>query len=423
MLWSRLLRAIKILLFFSLMLLLLTPQWPEFGDPAYRLTAIVGLRHFDFAGWELNAIGAKVQAAVTGSQNLLDAAAQKEAVLAYMETLRQAQQLDAQMTRLYVDPTATDVDTAVRPLQAQYAALRESLAAQQPVVEAIVQAQVGTILVEEGFGVAGYAWPPVLMHMTPLPTVLMVSPRDRIEREYSLTLMTGMTTPQQDAIETAVYDDLDRSALVVPIGGMGTIPAMIQETSWLNWLAEVTAHEWSHHWMGFHPVGWNYTTDPQVRVINETVASIIDREIGEQVIGRYYPELVPPDTAPAPPASAPGAEAPPPFDFTAEMGETRLAVDALLADGQIDAAEAYMEARRRVFVENGYAIRKLNQAYFAFYGAYAAQPGGATGADPIGPTVREIRRLSPTLRDFMDNMAQVGSFAELMAVLGRLQGG
>ncbi|HRO24702.1 MAG TPA: hypothetical protein PLR07_10460, partial [Promineifilum sp.] len=59
-------------------------------------------------------------------------------------------------------------------------------------------------------------------------------------------------------------------------------------------------------------------------------------------------------------------------------------------------AEDYMEQRRRVFLDNGYNIRKLNQAFFAFYGGYAAEPGGAAGEDPIGPMLREIRAAGAT---------------------------
>jgi len=53
------------------------------------------------------------------------------------------------------------------------------------------------------------------------------------------------------------------------------------------------------------------------------------------------------------------------------MRETRIRVDKLLAQGRIEEAEAYMEERRQEFVAHGYYIRKLNQAYFAFHGAYA----------------------------------------------------
>jgi hypothetical protein len=102
------------------------------------------------------------------------------------------------------------------------------------------------------------------------------------------------------------------------------------------------------------------------------------------------------------------------------MAETRTRVDEMLAAGQIGVAEAYMEARRQEFVANGYQIRKLNQAYFAFYGAYADEPG-ATGTDPVGPMVQEIRDLSPSLHEFLQTMVPIGSFEELRETLERLK--
>ena len=101
---------------------------------------------------------------------------------------------------------------------------------------------------------------------------------------------------------------------------------------------------------------------------------------------RYYPEYLPPEALPTPvdeSASQPGTS-PPPFDFNAEMHQTRVIVDRLLAQGKIDDAESYMEQRRVFFWENGYHIRKLNQAYFAFYGAYADQPAGSSRSRPGG---------------------------------------
>ncbi len=82
---------------------------------------------------------------------------------------------------------------------------------------------------------------------------------------------------------------------------------------------------------------------------------------------------------------------PPVFDFNAEMHVTRVRADELLAQGKIEEAEQYMEARRKVFWDNGYQIRVLNQAYFAFHGAYADVPGGAAGEDLVGPAVRKLR--------------------------------
>jgi hypothetical protein len=227
-------------------------------------------------------------------------------------------------------------------------------------------------------------------------------------------------------LETAVFEQVNLSALVVPLGGLGTYPAMIRETSNLNWLVEVTAHEWAHHWMTFFPVGWNYH-DPQVRIINETIASIIDQEIANRVIDRYYPELAPPPAASIPPPPAeitPLAQpAPPPaFDYGAELASTRVRAEELLAMGDIEGAEAYMEERRLVFLQNGYGIRKLNQAYFAFYGAYAAVPG-ATGSDPTGPMLRDIQAHTNSLREFMEAVAPIANFADLERIWAEIMGG
>jgi hypothetical protein len=44
------------------------------------------------------------------------------------------------------------------------------------------------------------------------------------------------------------------------------------------------------------------------------------------------------------------------------MRQTRLIVESLLGEGKIDEAERYMEERRQLFVQEGFEIRKLNQA-------------------------------------------------------------
>ena len=108
---------------------------------------------------------------------------------------------------------------------------------------------------------------------------------------------------------------------------------------------------------------------------------------------------------------------PPPFDFRAEMHETRVTADRLLAKGKIDEAESYMEKRRQVFWDNGYLLRKLNQAYFAFNGAYADVPGGAAGEDPVGPAVRKLREQSDSLADFINTIGFMTSFEELQKAI------
>ena len=99
------------------------------------------------------------------------------------------------------------------------------------------------------------------------------------------------------------------------------------------------------------------------------------------------------------------------------MHETRTTVDAMLAEGKIEEAEAYMEARRLIFLQNGYLLRKINQAYFAFFGAYADSPGGAAGEDPVGPAVRALREQSDSLADFVNTISWMTKFEQLQEAI------
>jgi hypothetical protein len=142
------------------------------------------------------------------------------------------------------------------------------------------------------------------------------------------------------------------------------------------------------------------------------------------ILEKYYPQFVPqepknqppdPDDSAVDPLTEPEA-----FDFRAEMRETRVETDQLLSEGKIEQAEDYMESRRQYFWENGYAIRKLNQAYFAFYGAYNDEPGGgASGEDPVGPAVVALRSQYTHLSDFLNDISWVTSFEKLQDLLAR----
>lgn len=421
MIWRRVLRAVKLFLLILVVVLVLAPEWPAFADEGYRLREIVGLREFDFLVWETDAFLDKGESTLIQAERYLDDDAKKEIVLEYLQLTQDARRLESQLNFIYSDPDVADPDAFSQEIQAELAQKRDLLEEKQLLAEAIVQEQVGQILKDEGFEVMGQTWPPVLMHVTPLPSVLIVSPRDRIEKIYQVNLVTGLSTPVKEEIEAAVFNNLDLSALVVPIGGIGTFPSMIMETSDINRLAEVTSHEWAHHWLTLRPLGFNYAFDPAVRIINETVASLIDQELGRQVVERYYPEFLPPDIQPelVPDVSTEIPE----FDFNAEMAETRIQVDEMLAAGKIEEAEAYMEERRQMFLEQGYGIRKLNQAYFAFYGAYAAEPGGAQGGNPIGPMLMDIREQSPSIRAFLENVAPITSFEDLEALHRQMMDG
>ena len=83
----------------------------------------------------------------------------------------------------------------------------------------------------------------------------------------------------------------------------------------------------------------------------------------------------------------------------------------------VEAAEAYMDAQQRKFARHGYPIRKLNQAYFAFYGGYQGEPG-AGGADPTGPAIEGILARSATLEDFLRTMREITGREALVGMGG-----
>jgi hypothetical protein len=395
--------------------LALAPEWPAFGAERHQLNLLVDGRQFDFVVWWVEAAIDKATADLTQGQAYLTPESRRDSVMRYLALMGDVRRLEGEIQAVYSDPAVADAAAASAPERAALAEARAELDRLQPVAEAVLEEQVGALLVEEGFEVFGQVWPPVKMRMTPLPLVLIVSPREEIKQQFNVPLVPGLTIPDRQRLEDAVITDLERSALVVPIGGLGIFPAMILETANINFLADTIAHEWAHHWLTLHPLGLSYNANPDLRTINETVASIVGTEIGRQVIERYYPAHLPTPAPAPPPTPSPAVE--PAFDFRAEMAATRIQVDALLAAGEVDQAEAYMEERRQMFVAEGYNIRRLNQAYFAFYGAYA-DTGGATGQDPVGPAVLQVRARADSLGSFMRQMSGVTNVEELLRLAG-----
>jgi len=411
-LWRNVTTALKLIVPMLILVVVVGPEWPAFQDERYKVDQILGQRYFDFLVWETRALAAKAEAALASGQSYLSDEERKHIVLDYVALIGEIRQLEAEVRYTYADPDVSDPDRAVQEVQQQIDKKRAAADRLQPVAEEVMQAQVAAILSDEGLDVFGAVLPPVSAQLTPLPYILIISPREEIRQIYNIPLQYGLTVPDQEKIETSIVDEIDRSALVVPIGGLGIWPAMIHESGNINYLANTIAHEWAHHWLTFHPLGISYGGSPALRTINETVASIFGDEIGAQVIERYYPEFMPPPSNPEGESEPSAADQPPMFDFNREMAETRNTVDKLLAEGKVDEAETYMEQRRQFFWDNGYRIRKLNQAYFAFYGAYADAPG-EQGDDPIGPALLALRKDSKDLAEFMKRVASITSLEKL----------
>ncbi len=407
-------RWLRRLIFLMLWLPLLYSSTIPVGSTQAQIARMVSPYSFDFITWEIRALSAKAGQTLWGTHPFMSEADRSAFVRTYFDDVARAQSLDSQITVIYGDPGVSDPAAASAALRAERDMLREALAQRQLTTEAILEGQVAAVLTGEGFGLLGQLLPPISMHFTRVPSALIVSPREAILYDYSFALVP-LTADESTELEAQIDIAYDVSSLVVPLGGIALYPAMILETSDLRWAIETYAHEWSHHYLLAFPLGLNYDMTPETRIINETTADLFGKEIAPRVLARYYPDLAVTGSV------VRTAAQPTPFDFAAEMHETRVTVDRLLAEGRVTEAEQYMEARRQFFHDHGYLIRKLNQAYFAFYGGYQGTASGAAGEDPIGPAVREILAMSPSLHDFIITMRTITNRDTLLDTRDRMR--
>jgi hypothetical protein len=389
------------------------------GVPIEQVRAYTRQIEFDFIGWTLNTLRLKLFETAVGASNYLPESERHQVVIEYLALIQRILRREGELEQIYADPSVTDPRAVSAQLRQELAGLYARRDQTGPVAEAILEEQIGIIVGEQGLSLGGQPVPPVLYHSTPLPLILVVSPRNIIRLDHSIALDPSLTLDKQVELEDQVDHTLNLSSLVEPIGGLGLYPTMVVQSSDLDWLSEVVSHEWIHNYLTLRPLGISYMDNPEMRVMNETTAAIAGKEIGRAVLQRFYPELVPaPPPSPSPAQSGETSKPaePPAFDFRKEMQITRRTVDQMLADGKIDEAEQYMNARRTVFWDHGYRwLRKLNQAYFAFNGAYADEPGGAAGVteDPVGTAVRALRAHSASLADFLHRISWMTSFEQL----------
>lgn len=398
--------------FLAVIFVFLTTSNAHFENIEDRVHILVSDHGFDFFSWTINAAWIKFTQSSIDAPHYLTPQEQHQLVIDYFQAIKDAEITTHKIELIYSNPNISNPEQASETSRQYLQGVNNQISSIGPMAESILETQVTSVLNDLGLTVEGQPIPRVLYHVTPLPQNLVISKREKIGAETNYVL-TPVSVAQAADLETTVDHRLNVSSLVVDIGGLAAYPTMIMRTADLSWLSNTIAHEWTHLYLGQRPLGLNYTT-PELRTMNETTASIAGSEIGKIVMQRYYPDLLANEGKNFAFASTRLHDSlSGPFDFRAEMHTTRIIADNLLAQGKINEAETYMDERRQVFWENGYAIRKLNQAYFAFYGSYAETPGGAAGEDPVGPAVRALRAQSGSLKEFLDKISMMTSFVEL----------
>ena len=282
-------------------------------------------------------------------------------------------------------------------------------------VEAIVEGRLTKLLEEAGlesslpfFPDARWVFPPVDVEFDEPPRVLAVSPRERIELIEQRPLRAGLALQDVVQVEEAVEEDGGRSALVEGRAGVAAYPSIVAPRGEYQQLVGTIAHEWVHHYLTFKPLGSRYFSGVELQTLNETVADLVGDELGALIVQRY-PLLEDVESELAELAGE-GTS----IDVGDVLRRLRLDVERLLAGGEIEAAEALMEERRRELADEGVLFRRINQAFFASRSLYANTPASI---DPIGGKVQALRERSGSVGAFLQAAAQLTSEADLDRVL------
>ncbi len=388
-------------------------EWRDLAQPS----------NFSIMGWEVKNVWGKwafrAQFWHTGRDDNL----KKRNVEAYFSLASEIAEVEGRLAR---EAAISGRGAQSAGLETGLRELRERQALLAPEVEETLEAQISQAVRDEGITLAldlGVHWrfqfPFTDVKFDSLPQLLIISPREVIETRDTVLLQPEMTLSQVEGLEARV-GALGVSALVEGIGGLATFPTLIPKTSSLEGTLSTAAHEWMHTYLFFKPLGQGYGKDQRLRSINETVADMVGRELASRVLVDAYAR---------PPLPTPGPPGPPPepipvedpvlvgedvFDFNREMRRIRLEVDRLLAAGEVDAAERFMEEKRLFLRDQGYPIRKLNQAYFAFHGSYTDSPASV---DPLGGQLAELRRRSSSLVSFVKAVERISSYQDFLVLV------
>lgn len=405
-------RAARLLLFVGLIFGLTAASVAPQSDLMVQVNRLTAGEQFDFVDWISLAAANEIERRVWPPAIPAGNAEQRAVVETYIRQEDDIRRLEQAINKIYASAGSQAGQRAAEPEQ-EVAALKQQQAKLLPQVETIISRQIEAVLRSEGFGLDGQVLPPVAFRLVDAPTALILSPRDKIERKYFVGLSPGLDPAERSRIEDALQQRGDISAYVTDVGGLGSYPTMVVGSAWLPWLIDTTAHEWVHNYLYTFPtnIAWGYGSSHQLTTVNETTASLVGQEVSHKVIERFYPDWV----NKLPPLDEHGQPQPDePSEFQLAMRAIRRHVDELLAAGQVDQAETYMENERQKLVSKGYNLRRLNQAYFAFHGSYALSPGSI---DPTGPQLRQLRARAAGLKAFLDRVGWLNSDADYQSWL------
>ena len=252
----------------------------------------------------------------------------------------------------------------------------------------------------------GILLPPTDFRLGDPPHLLIISRRDKIVMSDSKLINPNLKWSERAEIENRAELYENTSALVDDLAGLGTYPAIVSDKDSLRQIMRTAAHEWLHNYWIMKPLGRNMWNSQNMQILNETAADLVGTELGDEaftILGNDIENAYKYDTF----------SSSNPHLFTI-LRETRINVEEMLKNGNIEEAEKYMRKQLWNLKLGGYNIRKLNQAYFAFRGNYAEGPASIS---PIGSDLRELRDYYSTLGEFIESVSKIGNFEQFHYLL------
>lgn len=375
---------------------------------------------YSILGWEMENFSAKWihKIRTSGYSNSPTLDQNHSTIIEYLSLTNRLFYLESQLENLESDDNRkNNYNKTAATLIQDIESTRVSIISIRDKVEEFLESKISAEIQNHEIGYSGpmgLHFPPVDFRLTYSPKVLVISARNRIDMTEAILIRDDIKENDIILIENAIKGTYKLSPYIANTGGLATYPSTISHRSSVYNIIDTAAHEWLHHYLFFKPLGQSYWSTNTMRSINETTANIFGKEISDAVyatmqsdgwkdIPNEYQNI----------SSAPKNE---PFDFRKEMQITRLEAENLLSDGHIEKAEEYMEDRRQYFISNGYYLRVLNQAYFAFHGTYADSPSSIS---PIYSQLMTIRHASSSLTEFINKVSSISNHEDFLRVVDK----
>lgn len=271
--------------------------------------------------------------------------------------------------------------------------------------ESIIAKQIEDGLKEEGIfnpfnNLGNIFFPPVLFVSDRCPNVLVISPRDDLQILRKIDIRPDLSKEERRQLKQNI-EALGVSAIIAQVGGCASFPTIADQDLSLQDTITLAAHEWTHHYLFFTPLGREYKiSNAEMAAVNEAVADIVAQDIGKKVIKKYYPEM---DLAPP---SSDESQNPAEVDseWSSEIKKLYGEIKRLIADGKKESIAPLLAERKQYLNSLGYDVEDLNTAYLSWGGLYISS---ADVPSPIGAEVWGIRNLSTGLKDFLQKMSNL----------------